>query len=169
MAAQGIVFVVGAGPDLPGLLTVRGRELLATADAVVYDRRAQRKFIPGGVAGGPERYYVGSRAKSGRPASADVAQLLVSLARQEMRVVYLVHGDPLALGRGSDLVTALHDASVEFEIIPGVPVGNAVATYSGIPLLSPTMTSATIFASGRSAARGGTEVDWTAIAKIGAT
>ena len=169
MAAQGIVFVVGAGPDLPGLLTVRGRELLATADAVVYDRRAQRKLIPGGVAGGPERYYVGSRAKGGRPSSADVAQLLVTLARQEMRVVYLVHGDPLALGSGSELVTALHDASVEFEIIPGVPVGNAVATYSGIPLLSPTMTSATIYASGRTAARGGADTDWAAIAKIGAT
>ena len=169
MAAQGIVFVVGAGPDLPGLLTVRGRELLATADAVVYDRRAQRKLIPGGVAGGPERYYVGSRAKGGRPASSDVAQLLVTLARQEMRVVYLVHGDPLALGSGSELVTALHDASVEFEIIPGVPVGNAVATYSGIPLLSPTMTSATIYASGRTAARGGADTDWAAIAKIGAT
>jgi uroporphyrinogen III methyltransferase / synthase len=169
VAAQGIVFVVGAGPDLPGLLTVRGRELLSTADAGVYDRRAQRKLIPGGVAGGPERYYVGSRSKGGRPASADIAQLLVTLARQEKRVVYLVHGDPLALGNGSELVTALHDASVEFEIIPGVPVGNAVATYSGIPLLSPTMTSTTIFASGRSAARGGADADWSAIAKAGAT
>ena len=169
MAAQGIVFVVGAGPDLPGLLTVRGGELLPTADAVVYDRRAQRKFIPGGIAGGPERYYVGSRAKGGRPAAADVAQLLVTLARQEKRVVYLVHGDPLALGRGSELVTALHDASVEFEIIPGVPVGNAVATYSGIPLLSSTMASATIFANGSSAARGVAAPDWSAIAKTGAT
>jgi uroporphyrinogen III methyltransferase / synthase len=165
VAAQGIVFVVGAGPDLPGLLTVRGGELLPTADAVVYDRRAQRKFIPGGIAGGPERYYVGSRAKGGRPAAADVAQLLVTLVRQEKRVVYLVHGDPLALGRGSELVTALHDASVEFEIIPGVPVGNAVATYSGIPLLSSTMASATIFANGSSAARGVAAPDWSAIAK----
>lgn len=169
MAAQGIIFVVGAGPDLPGLITVRGRELLATADAVVYDRRAQRKFIPGGSSGGPEQYYVGARGSTRRPAQSDVAQLLVSLARREMRVVYLVHGDPLALGRGSELVTALHDASVEFEIIPGVPVGNAVATYSGIPLLSQTMSAATVFASGRAARRGAAGADWTAIARTGAT
>lgn len=169
MAAQGIVFVVGAGPDLPGLLTVRGRELLASADAVVYDRRAHRKLIPGGVAGGPERYHVGASTKTRRAPSSDVAQLLVTLARQEKRVVYLVAGDPLALGNGSELVTALHDASVEFEIVPGVPVANAVATYSGIPLLSPTMTSATIFASGRSSAHRGAAIDWTAIARTGAT
>lgn len=169
MAAQGIVFVVGAGLDLPGLLTVRGKELLTTADAVVYERRAQRKLIPGGVAGGPERFYVGARGTVRRAGVADVAQLLVTLARKEMRVVYLVHGDPLAFGRGADLVTALHDASVEFEIVPGVSIGNAAATYAGIPLLSPTMASATLFATGRDAAHGGSDTDWSAVARVGAT
>ena len=169
MAAQGIVFVVGAGPDLPGLLTMRGKELLATADVVVYERRAQRKLIPGGVAGGPKRIYVGARGKVARAGSVDVALLLVTLARKELRVVYLAHGDPLAFGRGTDLVTALHDADVEFEIVPGVSVDNSVATYAGIPLLSPTMASATIFANGRDPMRGGAETDWSAIARIGAT
>jgi uroporphyrinogen III methyltransferase/synthase len=169
MAAKGIVSVVGAGPDLPGLLTVRGSELLAAADAVVYERRTQRKLIPGDATGGPERYYVGARADLPRARSADIALLLVSLARKEMRVVYLVHGDPLAFGRGTDLVTALHDADVEFEVVPGVSVGNSVATYAGIPLLSSTMASATIFANGRDPARGGVGTDWSAIAKVGAT
>ncbi|HEY5086808.1 MAG TPA: uroporphyrinogen-III synthase, partial [Gemmatimonadaceae bacterium] len=77
--------------------------------------------------------------------------------------------DPLAFGRGSELATALHDANVEFELVPGVSVGTSAATYAGIPLLSPTMASATIFASGRDPARGGTETDWSAIAKVGAT
>ncbi|HEY5086317.1 MAG TPA: SAM-dependent methyltransferase, partial [Gemmatimonadaceae bacterium] len=90
MAAQGIVFVVGAGPDLPGLLTVRGKELLATAHVVVYERRAQRKLIPSGVSGGPKRIYIGARDKVARTASADVAVLLVTLARRELRIVYLV-------------------------------------------------------------------------------
>jgi uroporphyrinogen III methyltransferase/synthase len=169
MAAQGIVFVVGAGPALPGLLTVHAKELLGTADAVVYERRTQRKLIPGGVAGGPERFYVGARGKVRRASYGDVAQLLVTLARKEMRVVYLVHGDPLAFGRGTDLVTALHDASVEFEIVPGVSIGNVAAAYAGIPLLSPTMASATVFASGRDAAHGGNDTDWSAIARVGAT
>lgn len=169
MAEKGIVFVVGAGPELPGLLTVRGKELLSTADAVVYERRSQRKSIPGGVTGGAERYYVGARGKLRRARSADVALLLVSLARKDMRVVYLVHGDPLAFGRETDLVTALHDAEVEFEIVPGVSLGNSVATYAGIPLLAPTMASATIFANGRDPMRGGAETDWSAIARVGAT
>ncbi len=169
VAAKGIVFVVGTGPDLPGLLTVRGRDLLATADAVVYHRRAQRRFIPVGVAGGPERYYIGRRGKTRGAGSSDVAQLLVSLARKDMRVVYLVHGDPFALGRGSELGSALHDATVAFEIIPGIPVGNAGATYSGIPLLSPTMSAATIFVSGRGASAAGVGADWSHIAKAGGT
>jgi uroporphyrinogen III methyltransferase/synthase len=169
MAAQGIVFVVGAGPDLSGLITVRGAELLSTADVVVYERRAQRKLIPGGVAGGPKRIYIGARDKLPRSSSADLALLLVTLARKDMRVVYLAHGDPLAFGRGTDLVTALHDADVEFEVVPGVSVGNSVATYAGIPLLSPTMASATIFANGRESGRGGAETDWSAIASVGAT
>ena len=169
MAEKGIVFVVGAGPDLPGLLTVRGKELLATADVVVYERRAQRKLVPGGLTGGPKRIYIGARGKLPRTGSADVALLLVTLARKDMRVVYLAHGDPLAFGRGTDLVTALHDADVEFEIVPGVSVGNSVATYAGIPLLSPTMASATIFANGRDPMRGGAETDWSAIARVGAT
>lgn len=169
MAEKGIVYVVGAGPDLPGLLTVRGKELLATADAVVYERRSQRKLVPGGASGGPERFYVGARGKISRAKTVDVAQLLVTLARRESRVVYLVHGDPLAFGRGTELVTALHDAGVEFEIIPGVSVGNTVATYAGIPLLSPTMSAATIFVNGRDPSRAGADTDWSAIAKVGAT
>ncbi len=168
MAEKGIVFVVGAGPGLAGLLTVRGKELLARADAVVYERRSQRKLIPGGLSGGPETYYVGPRGKVRRAPAADVASLLVELARKELRVVYLAHGDPLGFGRGTDLVTALHDSDVEFEIVPGVPIQNSVSTYAGIPLLSATMAAATIFANGRDPVRGG-EMDWSTIARVGAT
>jgi uroporphyrinogen III methyltransferase/synthase len=170
MAGKGIVFVVGAGPgNMPGLLTVRGKELLSGADAVVYERRAQRSLIPGGASGGPKRIYTGARDKVTRAAAADVGLLLVSLARRDMRVVYLASGDPFALGRGTEIVTALHDAAVEFEIVPGVSSSNAAATYAGIPLLSPSLASTTIFASGHDSTRGGAETDWTAIAKVGAT
>ncbi len=169
MAAKGIVSVVGAGPDVPGLLTVRGRDLLAAADAVVYERRAQRKLLPGGALGGPQRFYVGRRGAARRSPVADIATLLITLVRRELRVVYLSHGDPLAFGRGTDLITALHDADVEFEIVPGVSTASAVATYAGIPLLSPTIASATVFVNGPDAAREGNAIDWSAIARTGAT
>ena len=172
---DGIVFVVGAGPDVPGLLTMRGHELLTTADAVLYERRAHRALIPGRAVGGPRRYYVGVREDQPRAAPADVRQMLSVLARQGQRVVYLMHGDPLALGRGSDLAQWLHDADVEFEIVPGVALGNAAATYSGIPLMSSTLSATTIFASGAETAALGSDgapgsiMDWTAVARVGGT
>ncbi|MDQ6738252.1 MAG: uroporphyrinogen-III synthase [Gemmatimonadota bacterium] len=169
MAEKGIVFIVGTGPDLPALLTVRGRELLATADAVVYERKSQHKLIPGGATGGPERYYTGPRGKTPRTAPVDVAALLVTLARKDLRVVHLMHGDPLSLGRGTDLVTALHDATVQFEVVPGVNPGNAASTYAGVPLLSTTLASTAIFANGRNGSRRSRETDWSAIARVGGT
>ncbi|MFI5239706.1 MAG: uroporphyrinogen-III C-methyltransferase, partial [Gemmatimonadales bacterium] len=165
MAEKGMIFVVGAGPGLAGLLTARGAELLASADAVVYERRGQRKLIPGGLSGGPERYYVGARGKLRRASASDIASLLVDLARKDLRVVYLARGDSLAMGRGADLVVALHDADLEFEIVPGVSMQNAVSTYSGIPMLSSTMASAVIFANGRDSVHR-SQTDWSAIAKV---
>ena len=169
MAEKGIVFVVGAGPGVPSLLTVRGKDLLAAADAVVYERRSQRRMIPSGTAVAIERYYIGRRAGHARSTPADVAVLLVTLARKGLRVVYLAHGDPLAMGSGTELVTALNDSDIEFEVVPGVATANSAATYAGIPLLSSTLAGATIFATGRDPLRGGAETDWAAIARVGAT
>jgi uroporphyrinogen III methyltransferase/synthase len=117
----------------------------------------------------PELYYVGRRSNHPRAAVADVARLLISLFRKELRVVYLMQGDPLALGSGTELVTALHDSDIRFEIVPGVSAVNATATYSGIPLLAPTMASAAVVVNGRSLTRGAARSDWSAIAKTGAT
>ena len=169
MAEKGIVFIVGTGPDLPALLTVRGRDLLATADAVVYERKSQRKLIPGGATGGPERYYTGPRRNARRTAAVDVAALLVTLARKDLRVVHLMHGDPLSVGRGTDLLTALHDATVQFEVVPGVTPGNAASAYAGVPLLSATLASTAIFANGRSGSGRSRETDWSAVARVGGT
>ncbi|MEO6779162.1 MAG: SAM-dependent methyltransferase [Gemmatimonadaceae bacterium] len=165
MAAKGIVFVVGSGPDLPDLLTVRGKQLLETADTVVYERRAQRKLIPGDRARGPRRVYTGARGTVQRAAIPDVARLLVTLARKDMRVVFLAADDPLALGRSTELVTALNDADVEFELVPGVSAANTVATYAGIPLSAPTMAAATMLVDGSA----NIETNWSAVANTGAT
>lgn len=169
MAAKGLVSIVGAGPGVAGLLTVRGSELLAAADAVVYERRSHRRIIRGAAKHIAELYYVGRRANLPRTAVADVARLLISMSRKDLRVVYLMHGDPLAFGTGTELVTALHDAEIGFEMVPGVSTVNAAATYAGIPLLAPTMASMTVFVNGRSAVQGTAGRDWSAIAKTGAT
>ena len=169
MAAKGLVSVLGAGPGIIGLLTIRGGELLAAADAVVYERRSQRRIIRHAASRTPQLYYVGRRANLPPSDLADVARLLITLYRKDLRIVYLMHGDPLALGRGTELATALHDSDVGFEIVPGVSTVNATATYAGIPLLAPTMAAATIFVNGRSVGRGGAATDWSSVAKIGAT
>ncbi len=165
----GIVHVVGAGPDAPELITLRGHELLAISDAVIYDRRAQRGLIPGADGSGPKRYFVGARGDEPRPSLADVTQLAVALARSGQRVVVLTHGDPFDGGRGSELAQSLHDASVPYEIVPGIALGSAAATYSGIPLISPTMSSATVFANGGAERAGGVATDWAAVARVGGT
>lgn len=172
MAARpGVVYIVGAGPGAPGLLTVRGRDLLASVDAIVYERRAQRKLFsePGPAVGGRKAYYVGRARARPRRTPGEVQRLIIRLARKGDRVVYLTHGDPFALGRGSELAQALHDGGIEFEIVPGVPADNSAATYAGIPLVSQTLSAATIFASGEPAANGEVAPDWSAIARVGGT
>lgn len=166
---QGTVYLVGAGPGAPELLTVRGRDLIAAADVVIYTRRAHRKLLPPKAGGGPVRYYAGAHGDVAAPAPSEVQQLLVGLARDGKRVVYLSEGDPFVFGRGSDVAQALHDADVEFEIVPGITSGSAASTYAGIPLMSRTLSASTIFADARKPSRGGAVNDWSAIARVGGT
>lgn len=166
---QGIVYLVGAGPGEPGLLTVRGRDLIANADVVVYTRRAQRKLLPPRGVGGPVRYYAGARGEMAAPRQSEVQQLMVGLAREGKRVVYLADGDPFVFGGGSDTAQALHDADVDFEIVPGITAGSAASTYAGIPLMSRTLAASTIFADARKPSRAAAVNDWSAIARVGGT
>ncbi len=166
---QGIVYLVGAGPGAPELLTIRGRDLLAAADVVIYNRRAHRKLLPPKESGGPLRYYAGAHGEMKAPSPAEIQQLLVGLARDGKRVVYLTDGDPFVFGRGSDVAQALHDADVDFEIVPGITSGSAASTYAGIPLMSRTLAASAIFADARMPSRGGAVIDWSAIARVGGT
>lgn len=168
-ARPGIVYLVGAGPGAPDLLTVRGRDLIASADAVVYNRRAQRTMLPPKGHGGPARYYVGAHGETAAPSSSEVQQLMIGLAREGKRVVYLTAGDPFVFGRGSDVAQALHDAEIDFEIVPGITAGSAASTYAGIPLMSRTLAASAVFADARRPSRGAAENDWSAIARVGGT
>ncbi|HJP61468.1 MAG TPA: uroporphyrinogen-III C-methyltransferase, partial [Gemmatimonadaceae bacterium] len=134
---QGKVFLVGAGPGDPGLLTVRGKQLVDSADAVVYDALANMALLPARAreTGRPELYYVGKRGGTKDSVTQnEINELLVRLAREGKRVVRLKGGDPFVFGRGSEEAQALNDASVAFEIVPGITAGIGAPTYAGIPV-----------------------------------
>ena len=169
----GIVFLVGAGPGDPGLITVRGRQLIESADAIVYDALANRDLLPSDakVTGHPELYDVGKRGGDSRSVSQDeINELLVRLARDGKRVVRLKGGDPFVFGRGSEEAQALNDASVAFEVVPGVTAGIAAPAYAGIPVTHRGIATSVTFVTGHEdPGKPTTQTDWSALAKVGGT
>jgi uroporphyrinogen III methyltransferase/synthase len=170
---QGKVFLVGAGPGDTGLITVRGKQLIDSADAVVYDALANSALLPPGAreTGRPELYYVGKRGGSKDSVTQDeINALLIKLAREGKRIVRLKGGDPFVFGRGSEEAQALNDASVTFEIIPGVTAGIAAAAYAGIPVTHRTLSTSVTFVTGHEdPAKPDTQTNWSALAKAGGT
>jgi siroheme synthase len=135
--SEGKVFFVGAGPGDPELITVRGRQLIESADAVVYDALANSALLPPGAreTGRPELYYVGKRGGAKDSVSQqEINELLVRLAREGKRVVRLKGGDPFVFGRGSEEAQAMNDSTVAFEVVPGITAGIAAPMYAGIPV-----------------------------------
>lgn len=168
--AEGIVFLVGAGPGDPGLLTVRARELIDSADAIVYDALVPMEVISdaGEAPSPPELHYVGKRGGDKRSASqSGISALLVELARQGKRVVRLKGGDPFVFGRGGEEAQALFDADVPFEVVPGVTAGIAAPAYAGIPVTHRgRSTSVTLVTGHEDPGKGGGQTDWSALARL---
>ena len=166
---NGIVYLVGAGPGDPGLLTVRGRELLARCDAVVYDALANPALLA--LADGAELHEVGKRG--GQRDSArqdDINALLVRLGGEGKRVVRLKGGDPFVFGRGSEEAQALATAGIPFEVVPGVTAGIAAPAYAGIPVTHRAMATSVTFVTGHEdPTKEQTMVDWDALGRAGGT
>ena len=129
----GTVYLVGAGPGDPGLITVRGRELLAACDAVVIDALASPRLLDL-VRPGAEIHPVGKRAGQHSATQEEINRLLVSLAGAGRSVVRLKGGDPFVFGRGGEECEALAAAGVAFEVVPGVTSGIAAPASAGIPV-----------------------------------
>jgi uroporphyrinogen III methyltransferase/synthase len=169
----GIVYIVGAGPGDAGLITVRGRDLISRADAIVFDSSVNRSLLPEGAreSGHPVLFFVGRRGRDRRKISGrQVEELLVRLAREGKRVVRLTGGDPFVFGRGGDEAQALYDASVPFEVVPGITAGIAAVSYAGIPVTHRGMGASVTFVSGTEVPGGSnTQTDWSALAKSGGT
>jgi uroporphyrinogen III methyltransferase/synthase len=171
----GTVYLVGAGPGDPGLLTLRGGELLVTCDAIVYDALANPALLA--LAHVQQReppvqlYDVGKRGGSAESAKQEeINALLVRLASEGKRVVRLKGGDPLVFGRGSEEAQALAAAGVRFEIIPGVTAGIAAPAYAGIPVTHRGVSTSVTFVTGHEdPTKESNAVDWSALARAGGT
>ena len=172
IAARGIVYLVGAGPGDPGLLTIRGRELLRSCDAVVYDALVTEEMLTTELGDREvERHFVGKRGGSEASArQADIDSLLVRLAREKKRVVRLKGGDPFVFGRGGEEALALVRAGVDFEIVPGISAGIAAPAYAGIPVTHRGVATAVTFVTAHEdLEKATTGTDWRALARSGAT
>lgn len=134
VATQGKVYLIGAGPGEPGLLTLRGREVLRQADAVVYDYLANPVLLQWANPQA-EIIYAGKRAGVECAMSqAEINALLVRLGQQGKRVARLKGGDPFVFGRGAEEALALREGGVDYEVVPGVSSAIAAAAYAGIPV-----------------------------------
>jgi uroporphyrinogen III methyltransferase/synthase len=130
----GKVYLVGGGPGDPGLLTLRGAELLGRADVVVYDRLANGVLLDRYLRPDAERIYAGKSSDHHTYPQEEINRLLVSHALEGKTVVRFHGGDPFVFGRGGEEAAALVAAGVPFEVVPGVTSAVAVPAYAGIPI-----------------------------------
>lgn len=157
---RGKVYVVGAGPGDPKLLTIRGRECLEQADVVLYDYLANPAIL-GHAPEAAERIYVGRRGKGTYPAQEDISRLLIERAREGKVVVRLKGGDPFVFGRGGEEAEALASAGIDFDVVPGVTAAIAAPAYAGIPVTHRALASTVTFVTGHEdPAKPSMAVDW---------
>lgn len=147
---RGKVYLVGAGPGDPGLLTLKARDLIAAADCVVYDYLVNPEILKHAAARA-ELIYVGKRGLESSPQSwtqAEINRVLVEKAHQHALIVRLKGGDPFVFGRGGEEAEVLVEAGLEWEVVPGVSAGSSVAAYAGIPITHRGLSSSVTFVTG---------------------
>lgn len=162
---KGKVYIIGAGPGDPGLITVRARQLIETADVILYDYLANPKLLTW-ARGDAEKLYVGKRAGKHSMSQEEIEELLIDRANKGLQVVRLKGGDPFVFGRGGEEVTELQADGIQFEIVPGVTAALAAAAYAGIPLSHREYSSSITFLTGHEDPRKHTmPVDYTQYGK----
>lgn len=166
---NGTVFLVGAGPGDPELLTVKARRLLAAADVVVHDYLVAPEIL---ALARPdaERIFVGKKGGGFCCPQRDIEGTLIRLALEGKNVVRLKGGDPFVFGRGGEEAEALVAAGIEFEIVPGVTSALAAAAYAGIPLTHRDYSSAVVFLTGHeNPDKPDSPIRWEDYGRLGAT
>lgn len=164
-AQKGMVYLVGAGPGDPELITVKGRRCIACADVLIYDYLAAEALL-GHARPGCERIYVGKKGGDHTLAQGKINELIVAKAQGGRIVTRLKGGDPFIFGRGGEEAEVLVAAGIPFEIVPGVTSAIAAPAYAGIPLTHREFTSTVAFITGHEdPTKSESKIDWAALAK----
>jgi uroporphyrinogen III methyltransferase/synthase len=159
--SDGKVYLVGAGPGDPELITVKGRKILERADSVLYDHLAPDRLLDVAPPQA-ERVYVGKKRSAHEFSQDEISRMLIERARRGWTVVRLKGGDPFIFARGGEEIEALAAAGIPFEIVPGVTTPLGIAAYTGVPLTHREHTSTVTFVTGHNVEA----IDWS---KIGAS
>ena len=159
---KGWVWLVGAGPGDPGLITALGLQALAQADIILYDALVDARLL---ALSGAEKIYAGKRAGVKSCKQDEISDLLVKLAKEGNRVLRLKGGDPFVFGRGGEEAQALARARIPFRIVPGITAGIGGLAYAGIPVTHRDTNHAVTFITGHGADGKLTKLNWDAAAR----
>jgi uroporphyrinogen III methyltransferase/synthase len=169
MSKTGKVYLVGAGPGDPGLVTLRAKECIENGDVIIYDHLANPETL-GWARDNAEIIYVGKMPGESRSSQNEINALLIEKAHEGKQVVRLKGGDPFVFGRGAEEAQAIAEAGIPFEVVPGITSSIAGPAYAGIPVTHRAHNShVTFFTGHEDPAKTESAIDYAALAKLGGT